>query len=543
MNDSGEIKNRTPNELINFQEELVKLRESCAKLPAEPIKNSLNWQDYDTPSSLASELAAFGVWDWDLRANKIYFSPRWKEVLGYPDSEIGDAPEEWFERIHPNDLKSVLTSLTQLLAGESVSFSSEHRILGKDQIFKWILSEGNVTARDESGNPVRLTGINTDITQRKKMEFALRERLKELNCHNQMSEIMSNSNLTAEQVINQIVRIIPGSWQFPAIAQASVTINDKIFATSENQISTLSLSHEIKAGGKVIGEVTVFYPEGQELDTEQVFLPEESLLLFSIAVRIGNFVDTKEKDFTLLKNELRYSDIIGNINDVIFEIDNQGFITFISSPVFKIFGYTAEEITGQNFIHFVGENGQALLQRLSELSKKVELMNEYQVRTKTGEFRWIQMSTRAIFLDGTFKGGTGTIIDITQRKLTEIELQKSESLYRSVLNASPDTITITNLEGVILYSSPRILKMFRYTDTNAIINKSLFDFIDESDHYRVRVNIEKLFQGTLLRAEEYTGIRSDGTLFNIEVNAEFIRDPKGNPINMLFVTRDISERK
>lgn len=543
MNDSGEIKNRTPNELINFQEELVKLRESCAKLPAEPIKNSLNWRDHDTPSSLAIELAAFGVWDWDLRANKIYFPPRWKEVLGYPDSEIGDAPEEWFERIHPNDLKSVLTSLTQLLAGESVSFSSEHRILGKDQIFKWILSEGNVTARDESGNPVRLTGINTDITQRKKMEFALRERLKELNCHNQMSEIMSNSNLTAEQVINQIVRIIPGSWQFPEIAQASVTINDKIFATSENQISTFSLSHEIKAGGKVIGEVTVFYPEGQELDAEQVFLPEESLLLFSIAVRIGNFVDTKEKDFTLLKNELRYSDIIGNINDVIFEIDNQGFITFISSPVFKIFGYTAEEITGQNFIHFVGENGQALLQRLSELSKKVELMNEYQIRTKAGESRWIQMSTRAILSDGNFKGGTGTIIDITQRKLIEIELQKSESLYRSVLNASPDTITITNLEGVILYSSPRILKMFRYTDTNAIINKSLFDFIDESDHYRVRVNIEKLFQGTLLRAEEYTGIRSDGTLFNIEVNAEFIRDPKGNPINMLFVTRDISERK
>ncbi|MEI7522905.1 MAG: PAS domain S-box protein [Mariniphaga sp.] len=443
------MKNRETSELINFQKEIGKLRGSFDKLSAEQTKNGSDRQDNNTRSNLAIELAAFGVWEWDIRANQIFYSARWKEMLGYPDSEIGDTLEEWVERIHHSDLKSVLTLLTDHLKGETISFSSEHRILCKNQVFKWILSEGKVTASDDRGNPVRIIGINTDITQRKNTEFDLRERLKELNCHNQMSEIISDLSLTAEDVINQIVRIIPGSWQFPEMAQACVTLSDKIFKTAGFQKSTLSLKQGILAHGNIIGEVTVCYPDGQRLDAEQIFLPEESLLLFSIASRIGNFVYTKEKEFNLLDNEIRYRDLIENINDVIFEIDKQGFITFISSPVFKIFGYTADEITGKNFIRFVGENGQFLLKRLNELSDKIELKNEYQIRTKTGETRWIQMSSRALFSDGNFKGGAGTIIDITKRKLSEEKIEKLNRLYSVISHVSQAIIHIRDKQELM----------------------------------------------------------------------------------------------
>ena len=543
MNNPDDAKNIATDELINFQKYIGKLRESFKKLPIGQIENGAIWKNEDARSDLAIELFDFGLWDWDLRANQVYFSPQWKEMLGYHNSENGDNIEAWFERIHPNDLKSALTSLSDHLKGETVSVSFEHRILGKDQVFKWILSEGKVTDRDDNGNPIRLIGINKDITQRKNTEFALRKRVKELNCHNRISEIMSNSNFGADEVLDMVVHTIPDSWQFSNIAQAAITINNKIYKTAGFQPSNITLIQEIKVNEKFIGKVEVGYPESSQFPATPVFLVEESELLFSIAVRVGNFIEKSEKNFALQKSEERYRNIIENINDVIFEIDAHGIVTFISSPVIKIFGYSAEEIRSKNFIQFVGDHGQFLLNRLNELGEKLELKNEYQIYTKTGESRWIQMSTRAIISGGNFIGGTGTIIDITQRKQTEIELQKSESMYRSVLNASPDTITITNLDGIIIYSSPRILEMFGYEHSNDVINRSLFDFIYKPDHPKVHSNLEKLFLGSLLRAEEYTGIRSDGTLFCIEVNAEFIRDPEGNPASMLFITRDISERK
>jgi len=373
-----------------------------------------------------------------------------------------------------------------------------------------------------------MAGIQRDITKLKNTEFNLQERVKELNCHNRISQIMSNSDLGVDEVLEMIVQIIPDSWQFPQIAQAAVTVYQKIYKTTAFESGTMALVQEIKANERLIGKVEVIYPENSQFSSVPVFLPEESVLLFSIAVRIGNFIEKSEKNFALQKSEERYRNIIENINEVIFEVDCQGIVNFISSPVEKIFGYSAEEIQGKNFNLFVGENGQFLFKRLNELSEKIELKNEYQIHKKTGDSRWIQMSTRAIFSGDTFKGATGTIIDVTQRKLTELELQKSESLYRSVLNASPDSVTITSLDGIILYSSPRTLEMFSYQDVNEIINKSLFDFIDKNDHEKAKANIEKLFEGTLLNAEEYRGIRSDGSLFFIEVNSEFIRDGEGN---------------
>ena len=491
----------------------------------------------------AADMITDGLWDWNFNTRQVFYSKQWKEMLGFTDSEIGESTEEWSTRVHPEDLQETINLVDNYIKGLTDIFSSEHRMRCKDGRYRWVLSEGKIVSRDSDGKPIRIVGIQKDITKLKNTEFTLEERVKELNCHNRISEIMNNSNLDIDEVIDKIVHLIPDSWQFPGMAQAAITVYDKIYKTVDFQPSKITLIQEIKVNEKFIGKVEVIYPESSQFPATLVFQPEESVLLFTIAVRVGNYIEKSEKNFALQKSEERYRNIIENINDVIFEIDAQGIVTFISSPIIKIFEYSAEEIRGKNFTQFVGENGQLLLKRLIELSEKIELRNEYQIHTKTGESRWIQMSTRAIFSDGIFKGGTGTIINITQRKLTEIELQKSESLYGSVLNASPDAITITDLDGIILYSSPRILKMFRYADTNSIINRSLFDFIDLSDHQRAQSNIEKLFQGTLLRAEEYTGIRSDSTLFDIEVNAEFIRDPEGNRTSMLFVTRDISDRK
>jgi diguanylate cyclase (GGDEF)-like protein/PAS domain S-box-containing protein len=116
--------------------------------------------------ALAARGANDGLWDWNLQANKIYFSARWKAMLGYKEEEIGDSPEEWFDRIHDADRERVKQELASQQAGASPQFESEHRILHKDGSFRWMLSRG-LTVHDDSRKPLRMAGWQTDITEGK----------------------------------------------------------------------------------------------------------------------------------------------------------------------------------------------------------------------------------------------------------------------------------------------------------------------------------------------------------------------------------------
>lgn len=125
----------------------------------------------------------------------------------------------------------------------------------------------------------------------------------------------------------------------------------------------------------------------------------------------------------------------------------------------------------------------------------------------------------------------------------EIALHNSEQKYRSILHASPDVITITDLEGKIIFASPRAVEMFGSENAEIFVGQSLLEYIDPSDHERAIAGITSMFEGRYLGADEYKGVRLDGSLFDIEVNGEVIRDEQGQPEKMIFVTRDITDRK
>lgn len=125
----------------------------------------------------------------------------------------------------------------------------------------------------------------------------------------------------------------------------------------------------------------------------------------------------------------------------------------------------------------------------------------------------------------------------------ELEIKKSESLYASILNASPDTITITDLKGNILFISPMGLKMFEFDASYSFLGHSIFEYIDKKDHIIAQTNLSHMLQGTFNGTKEYTALRADGSMFNIEVNGEFIRDMDGQPVSLVLIIRNISDRK
>jgi len=129
------------------------------------------------------------------------------------------------------------------------------------------------------------------------------------------------------------------------------------------------------------------------------------------------------------------------------------------------------------------------------------------------------------------------------RKKTEEALHKSEELYRSVIHASPDNITVTDLKGDILMISPRGLNLFGYETIDQIAGRNINEFLVAEHRDRAASNINQMFQGVFNGPEDYTIIKADGSIIDTEINAEFVRDIKGVPTGLVFAIRDISERK
>ncbi len=119
--------------------------------------------------ALAERGANDGLWDWDIASGSVYFSPRWKEIVGWTDEQIANSTEDWFRRIHPDDRARFDAELAAHLTGSRRSFESEYRILHEDGEYRWVLVRGQAV-QDENGIPIRMAGSQTDITRRKQVE-------------------------------------------------------------------------------------------------------------------------------------------------------------------------------------------------------------------------------------------------------------------------------------------------------------------------------------------------------------------------------------
>ncbi|MBI5676602.1 MAG: EAL domain-containing protein [Nitrospirae bacterium] len=153
----------------------ITVKEEYEKTQKE-IQRSMLAEEALSESKKRYELAARGandgLWDWNIATNKTYFSPRWKSMLGFEEDEVKDAPEEWFNRVHPDDRKRVESEIAGSLETPTAHFICEYRMLHKDGTYRWMLSRG-LAVKNESGLVARMAGSQTEITERKIAEEQL----------------------------------------------------------------------------------------------------------------------------------------------------------------------------------------------------------------------------------------------------------------------------------------------------------------------------------------------------------------------------------
>jgi diguanylate cyclase (GGDEF)-like protein/PAS domain S-box-containing protein len=122
---------------------------------------------------LAARGANDGLWDWDMNANRVFYSTRWREIVGNTELLADDSPDQWYDLVHPDDIDQLKADLLQHWEGHTEQFENEHRIRHLDGSYHWIQIRG-VAERMDDGKPCRMAGSLRDITARKEAESRLR---------------------------------------------------------------------------------------------------------------------------------------------------------------------------------------------------------------------------------------------------------------------------------------------------------------------------------------------------------------------------------
>ena len=133
--------------------------------------------------------------------------------------------------------------------------------------------------------------------------------------------------------------------------------------------------------------------------------------------------------------------------------------------------------------------------------------------------------------------------EIIERKYVEEALRASEEKFKAIIETSPDGIAISSLDGIVEFLTEKSYSMWGHQSAEECIGRNILEFIHESHQQKAIYYVKEMIKGSLTGAEEYLMVKKDGSLFYCEVNANILRDKNNNPIGVLYMERDVTERK
>lgn len=255
----------------------------------------------------------------------------------------------------------------------------------------------------------------------------------------------------------------------------------------------------------------------------------------------------KHAEKALRESEQKYHLLVDRSNEAVVVI--QDGMLKLNNPMTRIMtGYNEEEIGIIPFQIFVHPDDRAMVMNYHQKRLRSENVPGYYIfrlLSKDGSIHWVHMNAVLIEWEGS-PATLNFMTDITELKIAEEALKQSSREWEAVISASPDGIGMTSLDGTIKLISEKLVRMHGYSteEMDEKIGKSIFNFIDSTNHQMLKDNMRKLIAGESgNRLTEYLAIKKDGSRFYIDVKASILLDVAGNPTSILYVERDITERK
>ncbi len=257
----------------------------------------------------------------------------------------------------------------------------------------------------------------------KQVEYELVKRAKELRCLYDVASITGAPEMALYQRFEEIVNLLPRAWQYPEIACARITINDREFKTENYRESNWKMSADILVHGARAGCVEVSYLEARPEANEGPFLKEERLLIDAVAERLGIVTEQKQSE-ELLKTVSHNSPLgIYILQDDKLQYTNPQFQ--------KLTGYSQKELLDREFLSLViAENSDVVKSSTaSTLKKESPYPCEYRIISKSGQIKWVMQTASNIHYQGR-EAILGNLMDITEHKNLERKVIEYEELNK-----------------------------------------------------------------------------------------------------------------
>ena len=515
--------------------------------------------------AIAQQVAHLGSWEWQLSTNKVSWSDELYRITGLTPQQFSASYEGFLERVHLNDRKFVNRIIEKALRGHK-PFDFEHRIVRTDGEVRTLRSRGEVVT-DKSGQAAKMYGIAEDITERKRVEDALRaseERYRDL--FENANDIIYTHDLQGNYTsVNKAGARITGYTHAEALR---MNIAD-IIAPEHLEQARQRIAHKVADGASSTGyELEIISKDGG-----RIALEIKSRLILQDGVMIGiqgiarDITERKRTQEALRASEERYRVFINQSSEAIwrFELETpipitlpeddqielfyrHSYLAECNVAMARMYGYSSpEEIVGTRlgdlFVQSDSQNTE-FLRAAVRMEYQLTGVESHEV-DRDGNSKWFLNNFVGIVEDGFLIRVWGTQRDVTEQKRTEEARRRAEEKYRSIFENAVEGIFQSTPDGRFLSVNPAMARMYGYDSPEEMISE-LSDI--ERQHYvdpERRAEFRRLLedQEGVVQGFESEVYRKDKSRFWISESVRAVKDQTGVLLYYEGFIVDITERK
>ena len=548
------------------------------------------WQEAQL--RIALEAAHMGMWDWNIVTNKLIWSDTIKALFGEASLSLDETYESFISFLHPQD-RDLVNQAVQSAIEEGGEYNIEFRVVLPDGSIRWFASQGLVF-RNSSGKALRMSGIDMDITARKKAQQALQVHASQqalvaelsqaalagMDLNSLMSDAVRAIAQCLEVEYSKILELLPSGnelllrsgvgWHSGLVgtvivsaaenSQAGYTINSQEAVIVEDltnetrfQGPQFLLEHNVVSGLSVIihGKERPFGILGAHTTKKRTFSRNDIYFLQAIANVLTTAIERQRMEDALRESEQRWQLAVRGTNDGIWDWNVKTNQVFFSTRWKQMLGYADEDIRNHldewsSRVH--PEDIDWVMQIIQNHfeNKTPFYTSEHRVLCKDGTYKWILDRGQALWdSGGNVVRMAGSHTDITERKLAEEQLRQSEQRFQILARATNDAVWDWDLLTDKVWWNDSVQTLFGYSALEVGSTTNWWhQHIHPEDRRRIVADIRAVVESAQsFWTNEYRFLKADGTSAHIFDRGYVVRDDTGKAVRMIGAMMDITERK